>query len=409
MDKTKGKQHLIKVACVIAALILRMYIIYVENPIEDGRIRNVEVKIINQDYLNEQKLTMLPGQNFTITVNVRGRVTDINRLTPEDFEVVADLSGFVLRKGTQSIPVTIKKWPPNIDVLAPEIYRVDILLDDLKEKTVPVRTNLDIETRSGFQQFDPIIRPTNVLIRGAASYVDTVDFVLASGAARNADKDIELSLPLVAYNATNRIVPSQQISIEPKVADIIIPVKQVKTVGINFKRTGEIINNFILKSYEISPERVHIAGDPAIIGTITSIDILPIDMTNITSSRTIEAQLDLPRNVELVNNNGYVTVKLVIEQVIPRNITKNIVFRNLQEGYSYSADRTTVSLELKGPQGVISNLSADDIESYVDLKDLEGEHSLTLNVVVPQGVTVTSQSAQNVRVNITRVSEAASD
>ena len=64
MDKQKRQDIIIRICCVIAALVLWMYIRSSEDPVTTSVIKYVPVKILNEDTLADRDLVLIPNQDF---------------------------------------------------------------------------------------------------------------------------------------------------------------------------------------------------------------------------------------------------------------------------------------------------------------------------------------------------------
>lgn len=404
MDKRKDKQLGIKIVCVLASFVLWLYIANVENPRLPRKLRNVPVKLENVETLVQQKLTLLPDQpEPTVTLSLRGPASEVNRVTAEQFEVVADLSAYRFSKGQWPVRIEIRKRPENIDIINDETQVISLKFDDFIEKSVPVMADISVEVKPGFMSTEPLPRPTTVYVSGPAQYVNSVSYVLAKAAQREAkEENIEMSVPLYAYDEAGRKVNDGYVNIHPKVADIAVPVKKIKTVGINVKTKGNLDEDLVRRSIEVQPDKVDIAGDAAILNNISTIDTAPIDLAAITASTTQEITLSIPDNVMLVGSNGTVSVKINVDKLITKNFTVDINYENLREDYTVKMDKTKVVVTLRGPENTINTLNPNTIRCYVDLINLGEIEDQTVPIVVTNidGLTLEGVNPKNIKVTI---------
>jgi YbbR domain-containing protein len=404
VDKRKDRQIGIKIVCVIASFILWLYIANVEDPKRPMPLKNVPVKLENVDTLTQQKLTLLPDQpDPTITLNLKGPASEVNRVTADQFEVVADLSTYRFSKGQWSVRVEIRKRPANIDILNDETLSISLKFDDFLEKSVPVRTDISLEVKQGFMASQPLPRPSTVYVSGPAQYVNSVSYVLAKASQKEArDENIEMSIPLNAYDEAGRKISDGYVNIYPKVADVAIPVKKIKTVGINLKTKGTLNGDLVRRSVEIQPDKIDISGDASVLNNISVIDTEPIDLSAITTTVTQEVKLVIPNNVTAINSSGVVSVKITIDKLITKNFTADIKYENLRADYNVTMDKTKAVITLRGPENKINSLDQNDIKCYVDLTNLGEIDDQTVVVNVPniEGLTVEGVNPKNIKVTI---------
>lgn len=401
MDKKKKREEiLIRIACLIISFGLWIYIYSVENPIKTNKLSNVPVQILNSDVLANSKLTILPGQNFTVTLSLEGPASEVYAAKPEQFKVELDLGVYAVKKGENKIPVTILQHPPNVNVKN-EGLMVKVILDDLIEKSVPIKLDADTSTKTGFYSFDPIVKPTNALVSGPAQYVDSVKWVLAKGSFKNADGDISLTLPLKAVDEAFRDV--LEVKVNPTNADVVIPVKKAKTVDINVKTKGTLNKGFLLKSIDAIPTKIDIAGDDATVRNISSIDTEPIDLSLINSSKEVAVKLVVPKNVTLVNSKDIINVKINLETIAQKTISRTIALTNLNEQLKAVLDKDKISIVIQGPESLINDLKEEDLIPTIDLSgQVEGEFNLAPKIKGKDGITIISFTPEKIKVTISK-------
>lgn len=388
---------LVKIFCVVAAFSLWIYISNVDNNQITQRVYNVAVTPINSEVLADKKLAMLPEQQLTVTLNVKGTPTDIS-LGKDQFKVLVDFSMYALSKGEIRLPVIIERQPANVTILNSDTYFVKVQFDDLLEKSVPVKLSLSGKVKEGYYSLEQSVRPTDVIVSGPARYVNQVTAVEAKGDLKNADKDLTLSLPLVPVDSSGKEVKNVEKNADK--VEILMPVKKTKTVTISPDTKGTIGKNMLLKSLTPVPERVDIAGDEDIINSITSLKTEKIDLSKLTADSNIVVNIDVPAGVHLLNSDGTVKVKVAIDKVLEKTITLDIGVKNLNEAFTASLNILKVNLVVSGTENQIKAIKDSDFSCDVDLKDLntEGEHTVQVNSNIPSGINEISISPQTIKV-----------
>lgn len=402
MDNKKDKQIIIKVICVIASFVFWLYVANTKNPIRDKRI-TLKVVMENTDVIEKSKLAILPDEDFELSVRVEGPMLELSYLNEEDIVLKADFAQVNLSEGINRIPVYVSRIPKNIDIVDKDNLSIDVNLDDLIEKSVPVRENISVTTKSGYSASKPIITPQKVKVKGAEQYVQNVSYVLVATSLEKIDKDEELNLPLQPYDEAGREV--KNVTVEPQTVNVVVPVKKTKKVAIKVETTGNVAYGGILKSVEAIPSTIEIAGDEKVLESINEIKTEVIDLTDISEDKTMEVKLVLDK-VTTVSGKDSVNVKLAIEKLEQKNISVDINFINLAEGLKFQSEYKKVSFVVSGAETVIKKLKAEDIKCTVDLKDLlvEAEYpSLQVRVTAPENVTIQSYSPETVKVTIEKI------
>ncbi|MFD3155679.1 YbbR-like domain-containing protein [Haloimpatiens sp. FM7330] len=399
MDKTRKKDLIIKICCLIAAFGLWLYISNVENPIKTTVIKNVKVSLVNKDVLSRLNLVEVPNQNYTVNITVKGAANEIYALKQNQFKVVADMNDFALKKGKIRIPIEIKQYPQNITIINPENLWIKVELDDLVEKNVPVKVKTVGETKEGFIGSETVVSPKNILVSGPERYVNSVSYAKVDIDLSNQSQNIEGTYFAKPVDKTDRVV--EHVKVDPKYVKVKIPVYQTKTVSVHVDTNESRVKNIVVKSILIEPDKIKILGDPEIVKGISKIWTEKLDLSNITSGNIVEIPLKIPENVKIVNEISKVKVKVIFGEYIKKNISLNIKINNLSEEYEAVLKSDKVSLIVSGEKSEMDNLSEKNIECNVDLNLLkDGNYDVPVNIKLPTGIKMISSNPQKIKVTI---------
>ena len=145
----------------------------------------------------------------------------------------------------------------------------------------------------------------------------------------------------------------------------------------------------IVGDLEYSPKTVKIEGPQQMLSNINSIETRPISLEGEKSEFSIEVPLQLPNKLITVAEDEQVKVSFNIQE---ENLAKefnnvDIIFKNFN-GLDYTAsDNAKAMIIFDGPYSIINNLSSNDIEVYVDARDItegnSGNHKLRVKVDYP--------------------------
>lgn len=394
-QKVKDHQVIIKICCVIASLVLWLYIFNVENPMRETHIV-VPVQVLNKDLVAKSDLVPIEGDNLTVTLTIRGSASDTYSIKPSDFKLVSDLNSYAVKKGENKIPVEVKSSPSNVRITNNDNLWVKITLDDLKRKTVPVKMIFDGNTKSGFYAFKPTIKEKE--ISGPKESVERVKYLAARYNIKDASKDINANIQLQPLDSSGVIV--KNVTVNPSSLKVTIPVKKIKTVSVNVKSGIQQNNQGNVKSLVPIEDKIDIAGEEDLISNINSLDTEYVDLNKIYEKDTIEVKLVVPKGVILVNSSDTVKLKVNLNNKnIQKQLSLTIQTINDSSKYSVNLDASKVDIVVSGEENVINNLKAEDIKCSVDLSSIaEGENSIPLNISLPDGVTKVSQSISSVKI-----------
>ncbi|MGE5626882.1 MAG: YbbR-like domain-containing protein [Solirubrobacterales bacterium] len=382
--KSKQEQLIIKICCFVAAFILWLYIYNVENPSKD-RIVTIPVKIVNQEALAASNLAPVLENDVNMKITIRGNISEIYSVKLDDIKLEADLSSLALKKGENTIPVVVKSTPSGIRVLGSENLNVQINVDELVKKTVPIKVVIKGAAKSGFYAISPELGNKQVTVKGPSKIVDQVKYVAAvcdvSGAAEDVTQ--KASLQAESENGTK----FNYLIIEPDNLNITIPVRKVKTVGINVKLTGNLDSSTLVKSVlPVSPS-IEIAANDEVLGSVSSLDTEPVNIKALKGDQSIEAKLVIPTGVTVVNNAATVKLNVTYKTAVSKVLTVPIRVRDLSPDLQASLSSGSISINVSGPEGLINNLNGDNIDCYIELQGVaEGTNDFQVNVKLPDGI-----------------------
>lgn len=401
MDKkNKREQIIIKICCVIAAFGAWLYITSVLNPIKTSK-KDIPVIIENEDVLRRSNLVLVSDKDLHVTLLLKGPINDIYSVKENQFKIVLDLQSYILKKGENNVPVKLEKIPKNIKVMNEENLWVKIMVDELTDKKLPLSIKTKGKAGEGYYNLPYSSNIKEVVLRGASKHINSVATAEAVVDLNNAEKDIDVSVPIKAFDSNGNEVKS--VSLDPGVARIKIPVKKVSTVNVNVKY--DLDSNRELKEIKSTPDKVKIIGDEDVINNIRSIDTETINLNNLNNGDEIQAKLVLPKNISLVKEQSiYVKVKVYFNGEEENNeINKQISIAikpiNYDENkYDVKLDQDKVTLNLSGN---LENMNLQNIRCYIDLASLkEGDYNLPIKIELPNGLNLISKFPENIKVQI---------
>ncbi|WP_368489051.1 YbbR-like domain-containing protein [Clostridium sp. BJN0013] len=403
-EKIKENQILIKICCIVAAFILWLYIFNVENPTIERKIV-VPVTIVNKNILTQSKLVQVGEKEFRVSLLIKGSASDLYSIKATDFELQSDLNSYAMKKGENTVPVSVKKSPDNITIINNENLWIKLQLDKLKQKTFSIKVLLQGKVKEGYYPLEPILKTQQAEISGAENVINKVKTVVGNCDLKSTSSDINTSLTLQAQDTSGNVL--KDIVIKPSSVKITIPVVKIKTVPVNIKLQDNVSD--VSKLITAEPEKVDIAGEERIIKDINGIDTESIDLSKIQSEENIQAKLIVPQGVKLVTGTGVVKLKINSSELNNSNKTSqkemnlNIQIKNLNDAYTAQLSSNSVSVVVSGSESIINNLSENSVSCYVDASSAtEGEQTVSVVVSLPEGVSLVSQDVQNINLQVSK-------
>lgn len=399
MDKDKKREIVVLICCLIASFALWLYISNDENPIISYELKNVPVQLVNVEKLSYNNLILAENKDYYVNLNIKGALKEVRNARKSDFKIIADLDAYVLKTGNNTIPIKIENYPESISIENLR-YSINVTLDDLIEKSIPVEVVTKGNPPEGYYVGTPIVRPTNVMISGAARSVNAVEKLKAEVDVQNFKSDTQLTSTIRAVDIANRVI--EDVKIDESVVDVLVPIDRAKTVKIEVRSSGKTPSDIELKELTPSISEVEIAGKNDMIENIESIKTGVIDLTEIKESTTIEVPLIIPSGVRIADGRQKIKVNIEVEKIIERETSYMIEIKNLSDDFEAKLETNTIKIRIKGKESIINNFDYRNIECYVDLKEIkEGTHIVPITIKAPQSVEVVYLEINSVKVEIT--------
>lgn len=113
----------------------------------------------------------------SVSIRVRGQERLLKSVKPSDIHVYVDLSKARKGRGTYYISKDDVKAPSAMTVLNITPSSVSIILEETVKKTVPVHPDINGTPRKGFLVRSIEIKPSEVVIEGAKTEINRVNFL----------------------------------------------------------------------------------------------------------------------------------------------------------------------------------------------------------------------------------------
>lgn len=416
----KEKNLMVKLVCLLLSFGLWIYISNIENPIKQYTITNIPVHIVNLDVLKEDNLTLAPDQNFSISLTIQGTSTNIYSINKSQFTAVANLSNYTLKSGDNSIPVEITNSPNNVNIKNNGVLRINIKLENITEKTMPVKSELNVTTSNSTYVKNISFSTNQITVSGPEETVNEVSKLVVRGNVTANNSTTTASFPVVAVDSSGDVV--NDVVLSTNNVQTTITVEKGKLVPIKVQTTGELRAGLTLENIIANPNTIKILGSESVLDSTDEILSEPINLNSITGNETIITNLIVPRNITLLPNENEINVDVKVSGADENN-SENVVNGNTEttktfevpitivgnlSGYTANLSSNTVTVVLKGTKKELDNLQASNLLCKVDISKLTKEGGVvspSVDINNDNNVLVDSQNPQTVDVTFTKAEE----
>lgn len=379
MDKIKNQNKTLipKIICLLLSFGLWIYISNVENPVRSVEIKNIPVELVNLDSLENSNFALSGNQKYTVDLKIEGPSTDVIKVKPEDFKIIADISTYALKTGENIVPVQIISYPENVTIKNNGFLGIKVELEDLVSRDIAIQSRVKLKYNDNIYEISKKITPSSVTVQGAKSIVDKISSAVIDGEENGISTDFEKSYDIKFLDSKGEEVKNIYSKIDK--AKLSVVVSSGKSVPINLKTTETPKAGLELMGYELSSNYVNIIGSSDSLANIKSVDTETVDISNLNDTSELDVKLILPEGVKVTSGQEYVKVKVILK--VKENINENnnktlnikVNFNNLKDNLILESSSEKVSVTISGTQSELEKIDESSLTAVVDLSAVTDE------------------------------------
>lgn len=226
----------------------------------------------------------------------------------------------------------------------------------------------------------------DVIIKGTEENIAKVSKIKAlinvsKMAAPTAGTNILKDIPLIAYDENGAKVDVEMV---PSKVNATIEIESPsKTVPLEIVPDGNVVFGKAIKSITSTVQKVTIYGSSKVLDNTNSIKV-KIDVNNLKSNKDYTVTIKKPSGIREISEK-VVTAKVELDDEATTELS-GVKLRYINLGSNYTVQATSessteVTVILRGVESIIKNISATDVEAYVDLDNLGvGEQKVKITV-----------------------------
>lgn len=398
--KTKMFDNLLlKILSVIAAVVLWLVVVNIDDAVDSRPIRNVKVSMVNMEALTSQgQMCRIEEGTDVVDLVVYARRSVLNNLKSSDFVVTADMQKDLQFGSMVKIEVT---YVGDASIERVEQSRENVLVSI--EESVTEQIKVVVRTKGD---------PGNNLVKGAAVPEQTLLEVTGPVSVVERIKQAEVEVNIAGITGTvvrpgrltlvdgdGNSIDGTYLDYYGKDADFNVTVTTLnkKTVGISFDISQAAPEGYGLSAITYTPETVTIAGSASLIRPIYNLDIPPEALNPDGNTGKIEQKVDISQYLEegLVIPDADEHEIVVTMDIVPHTTVgytfsvAQVGFRNLREGLEIDpAESGFLEVSVSGLEADLAGLTSESIEVSADLSEYRrpGTYEVPVEVKVPENL-----------------------
>ena len=385
--KIKNKSNIIaKVVSVIIAIFLWYYVMGLVNPEETRTYRNITVAFKSLDYLNNTKLVNLGPSEAKVSVQVKGKKSELDNINENNIKAAIDFRGYSAGQARVPVKAEIIGQYNTLQVTSVGPSEIIFNLDSVESYKKPIEVRQKGEVKENYALSDISMDVENVKLTGPESYIAKVDKVIAEIDLTNKDKPFTISSKLYAVDIKDNQI--DQVSLYPQVVNINAQIDKTKSVPIETDFVSHLPSNYKIVNIKTSPQSLVIKGQDDI-DSINSIKTEKIEVSDAVEPKDGELIVKpiLPKGVELLDENVKISVTYEVEEEAEREIKvplANLELVNLSDDFELKdTNDKFITLRLKGYKSVLDKIDEDTFKLRADASSVaaEGKEQLRLELV----------------------------
>ncbi len=171
------KDSVLKIVSFLAAILVWLYVIYIEDPNISITIDDIPVHYKTSELAND--LALVSYDVKTVDVKISANRSDIIDFEESDIEAYIDLSTISEAGKYSDVKINVVTNNKNVNIINRSEKLCNVQLDDIITKTVPIDVELTGEFPEGYAlASEPIVFIDSTTLTGAKSYIESVAHAL---------------------------------------------------------------------------------------------------------------------------------------------------------------------------------------------------------------------------------------
>lgn len=360
---------------------LWMYVITYVSYNDENTFYNIPVVFEGEAVLHDRGLMLSEKEDATITLVLSGSRSDLAKVNSSNITVKASLTG--IYEPGENIPLTYSiSYPGDVPSNAfveeskdPETVRVSVeKLISNKEIPVVVKYN-GTAVPEGFMcdkenaQLDHNV----ILISGPGSVADQISQAVIEVDLTEQRESISQNYRYTLCDGEGNPVDAESITVNTEEVHLDLKIRRVKEVAlkVNVIYGGGVAENNV--AVTLDNDTIRLSGGEAVLDALGDEILLgSINLAELDGSQEVSLPINLPEGV--TNETGITEVMVTVRfiGVSTREMSvANIEILNVPEGMEVDLITKKLTVIVRGPTGMLSNLTEEDIFATVDFVDAE--------------------------------------
>lgn len=299
------KDSVLKIVSVFVALLVWLYVIYIEDPEIETTIDDVKITYKTSEL--EDDLCLVDYEIKYVDVKVSGNRSDVIGFDNSDLSAVLDLSSINEAGEYNDVKIAVTSHNKKVEIVESSEKNSTVKIDNVISKKFDIKTEYEGEMPDGYiVTGEKYLDNTSVFVKGAKTYVDNIKGAFVKINRSELSENRTLSCGIYLRDKDGNVIDENHkvfkyVEIGEDEVPIYITVGKTKTVPIKSRDTDEF------EVVSISPDEVEIHTENSSVNEIYTESLKNKEPDE---KGYISVKLDIPGNVDVIGDEQIIKVKV---------------------------------------------------------------------------------------------------
>ena len=356
--------------------------LYVTNNVsieDDNTFYNIPVVMESETVLNERNLMVTAVSTNSVSLNLSGARSDLNKLDSSKLAAKVDLSQITEPGEKIALSYTIS-YPSDVSPSAftvgnknPGAIYVNVDYRRVAEIPVVIKWTGNRSENYIYDTENAVLDSNTVTISGPAAVVDTIDHARVEIDLTEQVESISQNYRYTLCDIEGNPVDAEQITTNLEEVRLEMQIQRIREIRL----AADVIYgggaNESNTTVTISPETTRVSGGEAVLAELgDTFTICSVNLADLDKNTEQKYTITLPDGVTNQTGVNEVTVSIRFSGLKTREFTiDNFEAINVPEGLSAEIINANLAIKVRGPEAEIAALKEENIRAVVDFANAE--------------------------------------
>lgn len=381
----KKNKFLTAVLSVVIALGLWVYVVTVVKPESTDTYYNIPVVLEGESILTNRNLMIVEGEDTTVTMELFGNRTDLDKVNSSNITLIADLTriyeaGEVELTYSHRFPGDVPSGALSVQSKSPGTIKLkverrisnDVPVEPIYIGEMPDSSMYIVDT--GNAELDN----TTIKIIGPESVINQIAKATINVDLTGQTEDFMVKEPITLRDKDGNPVDVSLVTPSVEEVTLTLPIRYFRYIPLHVgvvpgggatEETTDIV-------YE--PERIMVSGNKEVLSKMTrlelgSIDLGSIDLDELTEAEDIHFPIELDPGLTCETGETEAIVSVSFPNLDTKElIVTNFNVLNVPEGLACELLTKELKVKVRGPKDVVARVKASDLTVTIDFATVTG-------------------------------------